>query len=165
MVCSTYFAFDNIEDAPIIEKNMKLMREYTNKRFTFYVLCGFDRENKYDSSFWKQDIIDVFKRITILNNYGCKSYLMRFNKYNDSPIKGIYIALASWVNQPSLHKTLTFREYCIRKGMTVSVYHLYKDNPNQYLKDGYNKGATWRYLDEFESLYPDVAKKYFDLKY
>ena len=82
--------------------------------------------------------------------------------YSSSPIRGFYIALASWANQPAMYKSFTFREYCIKKGISAKVYSKYKDNPDQYLLDGYKKGATWRYLDELEAKYPDIAKKLFD---
>lgn len=29
----------------------------------FYVLCGFDRNNKWDYEFWIRDIFDLMKRI------------------------------------------------------------------------------------------------------
>jgi len=120
-----YFAFDNVEDAEIIENKLQLMRNYTHKRFSFYVLCAFDRDNKYDEEFWKNDIINVFKRLNILNRYDCKPYIMRYEMYNSSPIRGFYIALASWANQPAMYKSFKFREYCIKKGINAKVYSEY----------------------------------------
>ena len=42
------FAFDNIEDYELIERKLKMIRNHTDKQCVFYVLCGFDREGKYD---------------------------------------------------------------------------------------------------------------------
>ena len=51
------FAFDNISDKDIIEKKAKLIRKYYKSKghnVKFYVLCGFDRQNKYDLDFWSK---------------------------------------------------------------------------------------------------------------
>lgn len=138
------FAFDNIEDAPIIEKKLQLIRKYTNKTPMFYVLCGFDRNNKYDKDYWKQDIIDTFERIKILMKYKCLPYIMRFNKYEESPYRGIYINLARWCNQPSFFKKKSFRQYCEMNG---------------------ENSSTMRYMNGLETDYPEIAKEYFDLRF
>jgi hypothetical protein len=138
------FAFDNIEDAPIIEKKLQLIRKYTNKTPMFYVLCGFDRNNKYDEDYWKQDIINTFERIKILMKYKCLPYIMRFNKYEESLYRGIYINLARWCNQPSFFKKKSFRQYCEMNG---------------------ENSSTMRYMNGLETDYPEIAKEYFDLRF
>ena len=45
------FAFDNIKDYDLIESKLKLLRKHTNKIPKFYVLCGFDRNDKWDVDF------------------------------------------------------------------------------------------------------------------
>ncbi len=82
------FAFDNVEDYDLIEKKLQLLRRYTNKCPKFYVFCGFDRKDIWDEKFWEQDISDVFKRIELLMKYHCLPYIMRFNKYEESPYRG-----------------------------------------------------------------------------
>ena len=144
------FAFDNIEDKNIIENKLKLWRKFdTKKVLKFYVLCGFDRNDKYDEDFWKQDIIDTFERIKILMKYGCLPYIMRHENYKGSPFKGTYINLASWCNQPSFFKKKSYREYCQadqdRKGSKIC--------------------ATMRYLIELENRYPEIANEYFNIKF
>ena len=142
---SLTFAFDNIEDKNIIIDKLELLRKLDQKKIPmFYVLCGFDREDRYNEEFWKQDIIDTFERIKILMEYKCIPYIMRFEKYKDSPYKGMYINLARWCNQPSFYKKKSFREFC---------------SMNE------NKGATMRYYNEFRKIYPEIDKKYFDLKF
>ena len=138
------FAFDNIADAELIKTKLKLLREYTNKRCMFYVFTGFDREDVWDEAFWKQDIIDVFERIKILMTYNCLPYIMRFERYKESPHRGIYITLARWCNQPSFFLKKSFREFCELNG---------------------ENSAPMRYLAEFEAKHPDIAEKYFDIKY
>lgn len=101
------FAFDNIEDKNIIEEKLKMIRLlYPNNKKTikFYTFCGCDRTGAYNDEFWKQDIFDVFKRIKILMEYKCIPYITRFERYVDSPYKGMYINLARWCNQPNFFK-------------------------------------------------------------
>lgn len=105
------FAFDNVADYEIIEKKLKLIRKYTDKIPKFYVFCGFDRSDNW-SDFWYQDIVDIFKRIDLLMRYRCLPYIMRFNRYTESPFRGIYVTLARWCNQPSMFKKKSFEEFC-----------------------------------------------------
>lgn len=142
---SLIFAFDNIEDKNIIIDKLELLRKLDQKKIPmFYVLCGFDRENKYNEEFWKQDIIDTFERIKILMKYKCIPYIMRFEKYKDSPYRGMYINLARWCNQPSFYKKKSFREFCNMEG---------------------NGKATLKYYNQFRKIYPEIDKEYFDLKF
>ena len=90
------------------------------------------------------DIINTFERIKILMKYGCIPYIMRYKDYKNSEMRGIYITLARWCNQVSFYKKLSFRQYCEINGYNSSSY---------------------RYMSEFEKLYPEVAKKYFDLRF
>lgn len=143
------FAFDNIEDAELIKSKLQLIRKHTNIIPKFYVLCGFDHNDKYDKSFWVQDIVDTFERIKILSEYKCLPYIMRFNRYEESPYRGMYINLARWCNQPSFFKKKSFREYC--------------EMNQKYAKKGLC--SSMRYLNEFEDNFPDIADKYFDLKF
>lgn len=145
------FAFDNIADKNIIENKLQLIRSmYKNKgqNIKFYVFCAFDRDDKWDIDFWKQDIIDVFERVRILMTYNCLPYIMRYKEYENSPFKGMYVNLASWCNQPNFFKKKSFREWCIADD----------------IRKGGNS-ATIRYYNEFVSLYPEVANEYFDMKF
>jgi hypothetical protein len=90
------FAFDNYDDKELIEEKIKIWRKYTSKSTKFYILCAYDEYEVYDENFWITDIINIFKRIFILAKYDCKPYIMRFNKFQESPYKGMYINLASW---------------------------------------------------------------------
>ena len=50
---------------------------------------------------------------------------MRFNKYEESPYRGMYINLARWCNQPSFFKKKSFYEFCnmpIHKGRATEKY-------------------------------------------
>lgn len=140
------FAFDNIEDREIIEEKLRMIRLlYPNSKKTikFYTFVGCDRKGIYDEKFWKQDIIDCFKRIEILMNYKCIPYITRFEKYEESPFRGMYVNLARWCNQPSFFKKKSFREFCIANGMDSSCY---------------------KYMNEFEKKYPEITY-YYDLKF
>lgn len=131
------FAFDHIEDRDLIENKLKIWKKYCKKTTKLYVLCAYDSQDV-------QDIINTFERIKILMKYGCLPYIMRYKDYNNSEMRGMYITLARWCNQPNFFKKKTFREYCECNGLNSSTY---------------------RYMKEFESKYPDVAKEYFDLRF
>lgn len=141
------FAFDRIEDYELIEDKLKLIRKYSKKQCVFYVLCGFDKTGKYNAEFWLQDIVNTFERIKLLGAYGCLPYLMRYEKYEESPHRGLYVTLARWLNQFSYFKKESLFEY-----VTITDYN--------------NGGrASGRYLQEFEAEYPEIAKRYFYSKY
>jgi hypothetical protein len=143
------FAFDNINDKDIIERKLSLWRKYSNKSTKLYVFCAYDRYDKWDNDFWVQDIIDTFERIKILMKYSCLPYIMKFNKYNNSLYRGMYINLSAWCNQPNFYKKKSFKEWCIADA---------ERKPSKIC-------STLRYMEEFEKQYPEIAEKYFDLKY
>ena len=137
------FAFDNIADTQIIERKIVLARQYTNAALKFYCFCGFDREDKWDDAFWRQDIIDLLERIKILMHHRCTPYVMRFNRYVESPYRGVYITIARWCNQPGFYKKKSLREFAIGNGLESSCY---------------------KYVCDFEKRFPEVAA-YFDMKF
>lgn len=145
------FAFDNIADREVIEKKAHLIRRYnknTGQNFKFYVLCGFDRNGKYDLDFWKQDINDLFERIFILSKYNFKPYIMRFEKYNESPFYGTYVNVACWCNTPSLFRNLSYNQFCEKDDLRKS--------------NGNGTSATWRYYEQLVALGLECSK-YFDV--
>lgn len=150
------FAFDNIADKAVIEKKAKLIRHYCKNKgqnIKFYVLCGFDRQNKYDNDFWQQDIKDTFERIFILAKYNFKPYIMRFAEYKNSPLYGTYVNLARWCNQPSFFYNFSYRSFCEANNKPGKI------------------SATWRYFEELIALnnefnqYIDVIPKTLILDY
>lgn len=138
------FAFDNIEDKPLIERKLQLWRDHTNHRTKLYVLSGFSSQ---DAS----DVFSVLERISICQKWGCLPYIMRHADYNKSPYKKLYNELARWCNQPSFFTIMSFREFA---------------EANQK----YNKPkrvaecSCLRVLHEFEKEYPE-ASRYFDSKF
>ena len=137
------FAFDNVADAALIEKKLQLMRQYTTKIPKFFCFTGFDREDRWDGDFWRQDIFDLFIRIEILMKYRCLPYIMRFNRYEESPYRGVYVSIARWCNQPSFFKKKSLREFAEANGKTSACY---------------------RYLADFEERFPEVGY-FYDLKF
>lgn len=145
------FAFDNIEDKEVIERKAYLIRKYYKNKgqnFKFYVLCGFDKNEKYDMEFWKRDICNTFERIFILAKYNFKPYIMRFNKYKESPLYGSYVNIACWCNQPSLFNNLSYRDFCKKDDLRKS--------------NGSGASATWRYFKQLDDLDLE-CEKYFDI--
>lgn len=142
------FAFDNVADYELIERKLQLLRKYTNKIPKFYVFCGFDRNDKWDEEFWKQDLWDLWIRIELLMKYQCLPYIMRFNRYEESQYRGSYINIASWCNQPNAFKKKSYREYVE-----------YQQSRHK------NKSAELKYLEQIENDIPEMANKYFDIKF
>ena len=121
----------------MIEKKLKIFKKYISKTVPkLYVFCGFDRKNKYDLDFWINDIIDLLERIRILMKYNSIPYIMKFNKYNDCEFKTLYNLFSSW-GTPIIFKKQSFNEY--------------------------HKGN--KHLIKFSKQYPEIAEKYFDLKF
>lgn len=113
------FAFDNYADKDLIIKKLNLLYEIEpnfNKQCMFYLFCGFDRNNKYDEDFWKEDIKNVFRRCKILAEYSSYGYLMRHENVNNSQYKELYVAMSSWINQPIRYIYKTFRQHLIDLG-------------------------------------------------
>lgn len=137
------FAFDNMADAELIERKVQLARQYTNKVMKFYCFCGFDRTERWDSTFWRQDIFDLFTRIEILMRNRCLPYVMRFARYCESPYRGLYINIARWCNQPSFYKKKSLREFAELNGIS---------------------SACFKYLSDFEEMFPEIAH-FYDMKY
>ena len=136
------FAFDNVADAALIEGKILLARKYTNAVLKFYCFTGFDRQDRWDTDFWRQDIFDLFTRVEILMRNRCMPYVMRFARYVESPYRGVYITVARWCNQPSFYKKKTLREFAAMKG----------------------NAAAARYLREFESRWPEISR-YYDMRF
>lgn len=137
------FAFDNVADSVLVESKIKIARRYTDTVMKFYCFCGFDRNDIWDNAFWKQDIFDLFIRIEILMRHRCLPYVMRFNRYTDSPYRGVYISIARWTNQPSFFKKKSLREFAELNGRSSACY---------------------RYLSDFEKRFPKVAY-FYDMKF
>lgn len=126
------FAFDNIADMPLIEEKLKLIRKHTNKIPKFYCLCGFDRNDRWDADFWEQDIIDLFKRIRLLMKYRCLPYVMRFNRYVESPYETLYTQIARWCNQPRFFKKMSLREFAEAHGENSCCYKVVKQFEHEF---------------------------------
>lgn len=137
------FAFDNIEDAGMIEQKLILARQYTNAFLRFYCFCGFDRQDVWDREFWAEDVFDLLKRIEILMKYRCLPYVMRFSRYVESPFRGVYVSIARWANQPSLFKKKNLREFAEANG---------------------RQSACYKYLHDFERQFPQAAY-FYDLRF
>ena len=110
--------------------------------FKFYCFTGYDRSARWDAGFWRQDIFDLLQRIEILMRNRCLPYVMRFERYEYSPYRGVYITIARWCNQPSFFKKKTLREYAQMPGNATAL----------------------RYLTDFERLFPE-AGRYFDIRF
>ncbi len=144
------FAFDNISDYELIRNKLMLIRKYTKAtNIKFYVLVGFE---SIDAS----DIENMWKRVELLMRYQCLPYIMRYRNKNETPwkqsrYKGMYITMARWCNQPNFFKKKSFRQYCEANQAIVKT--------NGHIC------SSMRALIDFETEYPEIAKKYFDLRY
>jgi hypothetical protein len=145
------FAFDDIADAELIERNMALLREHTNKDIKIYLFCGYDRNGVYDNDFWLADIENIFKRLAILGKYQIKPYLMRYEKYQKSSYAGIYKNLAAYCNIGGLFNAISFSEFC-----EIQLERSkYKDKPR----------SAWRYYVDFVQQHKDFESRFFIKRY
>lgn len=166
------FAFDHVDQAKLIEKQLQLWRKWCEKTTKLYLLCAFDSwdheiisddsGNTYYHYYLErmnglnnqeerdqEDIEGVFERIKLLMKYGCLPYIMRFQNYKNSKYRGIYIQLARWCNQPNFFKKKSFRQFC--------------EANLEYSKTGHC--AAYQSMIEFEKDRPDIAEKYFDMRF
>ena len=144
------FAFDNVSDYDLIHEKLKMIRKYNKtKGVKFYVLVGFESTDAID-------IENAFRRVELLLHYRCIPYIMRYMDKNEtpwkrSPYRSFYITMARWCNQPSMLKKMTFREFCVA---------------NQALHK--TKGtlcAAMQAMTDFEKENPQIAEKYFDIRF
>lgn len=138
------FAFDHIEDKPVIEEKLQLWRQYSDKSTKLYVLSGFDGQDEVE-------IASIFERISVIIKYGCLPYIMRHKNYETSEYRGLFIQIARWCNMPQFLKKMTFREFCEAN----QAYH----------KTEGTLCSSMRAMTEFEKKFPDIASKYFDLRF
>lgn len=138
------FAFDHIEDKDLIIEKVQLWRRYSARICKMYVISGYNSQDEHD-------IADVFERIKILMTYGSLPYIMRYEAYKNSPYRELYVQIARWCNQPQFLKKMSFREFCIAN--------------QKYKKDQSTNCTAYQCMLDFESQFPDIAKKYFDLKF
>lgn len=144
------FAFDKVEEYDLIHEKLKMIRRHTQStNIKFYVLVGFE-------SIDEKDIENMWRRVELLLHYQCLPYIMRYQNKNetpwkDSPYRGMYITMARWCNQPSLVKKMSFRQFCEAN----QLLHKNKDTLCSSMKA----------LVDFENDYPELATKYFDLRF
>ena len=142
------FAFDHIEDKDLISKKLKIWREHTHKSTKLYVLTGYDSQDE-------KDIENTFERIKILMEHGCLPYIMRYEDYKQSRFRKLYIQLARWCNQPSFFKKKSFRQYCEAN----EEYH------RRHTQNTTKNCACYQAMLDFESEFPEIAEKYYDLRF
>lgn len=140
------FAFDHLKDAPIIEEKLAMFRTFApNTALLFYVLAGYPEGSV-------EDIESVFERIRILFKYNAMPFVMKYRgdgvtPYKEHEYSGIYTGVARWCNQVRFLLSMSFREFA------------------QY--DAKTKGTetvAFKAIKKFETEYPEIAKKYFDMK-
>lgn len=144
------FAFDNIADYDLIKTKLQMIRRHSSVRtIKFYVLVGFKSTDE-------TDIKEAFERIELLMQHQCLPYVMRYQNKSFSPwkkskYKNLYIAIARWCNQPSIFKKMSFRQFC---------------EANQALhKTANSLCSAMQAMTLFESNFPEIAKRFFDLRY
>jgi len=131
------FAFDDIADRDVIEHKLEIFRKHLpNSTPKLYVFCAFDRNGIYDDSFWIRDIEDMLERFRILQKHHAVPYLMKYDKYKESPFRDLYVALGSY-NAPIIFKKLTIREYLGHRKCIIN----------------------------FAKRHPSIANKYFDMRF
>ena len=81
---------------------------------------------------------------------------MRYQNKNEIPWKkskyrSLYVTIARWANQPSIVKKMSFRQFC---------------EANQALhKTKESLCSSMKSMIEFEKEFPEIAQKYFDMRF
>jgi len=143
-------------------RGLEVWRRHSKKSTKLYVLVAYNSQDE-------NDIEGAFWRIQKLMEYGCLPYIMRFEAYNNSEYKTLYTQLARWCNQPNFFKKMSFRQFCVRneefhQGITNST-GIYNTNIDKSLCKKPTKCACYQAMLEFENKFPDIANKYFDLRW
>lgn len=168
------FAFDHYKMSDPKEKKhveqtlrgLEIWTRHCKRETKLYVLVGFDGQDE-------TDIEGAFFRIKKLMEFGCLPYIMRFEKYNTSPYRSMYIQIARWCNQPSFFKKMSFRQYCVRNeeyhqgiqdSNTNGIYNTRLKFPKGFKKKP-NHCSCYQTMLDFEKRFPQIAKDYFDLRF
>lgn len=147
-------------------RGLEIWKKYVTRETKLYVLVAFD-------SIDERDIEGAFWRIKTLMEYGCLPYIMRFEDYKKSRFKCLYTQLARWCNQPSFFKKMSFRQYCVRneeyhQGIQKKITNGKYSNELKFPK-GFKPKTTYcacyQAMLEFEKEFPEIAKKYYDLRF
>lgn len=144
------FAFDNLSDYELIHKKLEILKRHRKRKgIRFYVLVGFESTDY-------KDIEGAFIRIELLLRYGCLPYIMRYQSkhtapWQESKYRALYVTMARWCNQANIVKKMTFREFCVAN----QALHKTKGTMCSAMKS----------MTEFEAEYPEIAAKYFDVRY
>jgi hypothetical protein len=139
------FAFDNIEDKELIVKKLTLWNKYTKKHnpsAVLYCFCCFDRNDVWDYDFWINDVINLLERVKILMELGARPYIMMFEKQNRNPFSKLYRTIWAWCNSAICFQKQSLRDFSI-------IY----------------KNKSVEELAKFQKKYPEIAEKYFDIKF
>ena len=165
------FAFDHVDDFQLISNKLKLWSKYNKRETKIYLICAFDsftytsldKITRLDSPYLvkmvelfdhrareQMDIEFLFERIRVCMYYDCLPYIMRYETYKQSEYKGLYIQIARWCNQPSIFKKMSFREFCFA---------------NQNYSKSNRVCSSMRAYNQFVKDRPDIADRYFDMKY
>jgi len=115
-----YFAFDRWEHREKVERGLKLWHDnyYEIKQSKsmwistkLFTICAFDVSGNYDMQFWVTDIVILFKRIEIIFRWKAMPFVMRYEKYRESPFYSLYVNICQWANQPRNCGKYSFNEY------------------------------------------------------
>ena len=165
------FAFDHVDDFELIFKKLQMWSKYVKKETKLYLICAFDsftytsldKIKRLNSPYLIKmaelpdhrsrelmDIMYLFERIRVCIFCNCLPYVMRYEAYKKSEYKGLYIQIARWCNQPSIFKKMSFREFCFAN--------------QKYSKSG-KLCSSMRAYNKIVEDCPEIANRYFDMKY
>lgn len=106
------FAFDEPKYQPLLEKKLALMKKYICKpwKLKFYIYYHPSMELK-----------QLFERVKWCRNHECLPYVMRDIACWDCEHKDFLIDYASYCNQPSMFKKLSFGDYLVKRQERKSI--------------------------------------------
>lgn len=135
-----HFAFDNIADKSLIIKKFEMwtkIKKIGSGQMLFYVFAGFDRLEKYDNSFYLQDIADIIERIEILFKYGAYPYLMLHKNIEMNPHNKYIQRFRKVLNSPLMLNNKTIKAALMQDKKEDVVEWLQKLGHSSFLSNGY----------------------------
>ena len=158
-----HYRLDNDKEKKEVEqtiRGLKTWRKHCSKSTKLYVLVAYDSQDE-------NDIEGTFYRIKILMEYGCLPYIMRYEEYNNSRFKSMYIQIARWCNQPSFFKKMSFRQYCVRNEEYHQGIQFLKPKGHYSTKLVIPKGfkpkkkycKCYQTMLDFENEFPQIAER------
>lgn len=107
-----FFAFDNINDLKLIEKKLRIVKQFITKdwKIKMFLYCNPNMNIQ----------TNILFRVNWCKENKVLPYLMRDITCWDNINKNFYIDLAAWCNQPAMFKKITFQQFLLKRTNNIN---------------------------------------------